>query len=75
MPLFPEVLELLNAIPPNSRKGRVIEWSRSEESVTELLERHVVAIIGERWPKVCQQLRSRRRTELDAEFESFVVNE
>lgn len=75
MPIFPEVLDLLNSIPKASRTGKVIDWTRSQESVTELLKRHVTAILGECWPKVCQQLRSTRRTELDAEFEPFVVNE
>lgn len=77
MPIFPEVLELLESIPKQSRSGKVIQWTKSEESVTELLKRHVEAILGEGncWPKVCQQLRSTRRTELDAEFEPFVVNE
>ncbi|GAB5404598.1 MAG: hypothetical protein Aurels2KO_28290 [Aureliella sp.] len=75
MPIFPEVLEILRAIPQNSRKGHLVEWSRSEESVTGLLKRQVTMILGECWPKVCQQLRSTRRTELDAEFEPYVVNE
>lgn len=75
MPIFPEVIELLESTPKASRKGKVVDWSRSEESVTELLKRHVETILGECWPKVCQQLRSTRRTELDGQFEPYVVNE
>lgn len=77
MPIFPEILDLLVTIPQQSRTGKVVQWSRSQESVTQLLKRHVETILGEGncWPKVCQQLRSTRRTELDAEFEPYVVNE
>jgi integrase len=75
MPIFPETLSLLRSIPERSRRGKLVVWTKSPESVTELLKRHVTAILGECWPKVCQQLRSTRRTELDGEFEPFVVNE
>ncbi len=77
MPIFPEVLDLLVSIPSQSRTGKVVQWSRSQESVTQLLKRHVETIQGEDncWPKVFQQLRSTLQTELDAELEPYVVNE
>ena len=76
MPIFAETLPYLQDAHYLADAGdKVIRWTGSQESLTELLKRHVVDACGKCWPKACQQLRSTRRTELDALFPSYVVNE
>ncbi|MCR9293911.1 MAG: site-specific integrase, partial [bacterium] len=76
MPIFPETLQYLRDRQEIARDGeKVVAWVGSQESLTQRLRRHVADICGQCWPKVCQQLRSTRRTELDAEFPPHVVNE
>lgn len=76
MPIFPETLEYLRDAFETAKPGeKLVRWSGSQDSLTELLKKRVRAILGKCWPKACQQLRSTRRTELDALFPSYVVNE
>lgn len=76
MPIFPEVLSLLQDAFEIAQKGdKVVSWARSRESVTELLRKRVTRILGRCWPKPCHQLRAARRTELERMFPSHVVNE
>lgn len=76
MPIFPETLTYLRDQQEIADAGqKVIRWTGSQEGLTERLKRQVEGICGQCWPKVCQQLRSTRRTELDAEFPPHVVNE
>lgn len=90
-PIFPEVRPYLeqmlqmaerhayntNPDRPMEKDSPVIPWARNEESLTILLRREVANILGEKrtWPKICQQLRSTRRTELEEDFPTHVVNE
>lgn len=76
-PIFPETREALrNAITETpDPSSRVVPWIGTEDSLTSLLRKQVVAITGSCWPKVCNQLRSTRRTELDELFPSQCVNE
>ena len=74
-PIFQETLPLLQEtarIAPGATK--VITWSGSEDSLTALLGRQI-KLLTPGWPKACQQLRSTRRTELEALFPSYVVDE
>lgn len=76
MPIFPETLEYLRDALEMAKPGqKVVRWVGSQESLTERLKRHVALAVGKCWPKACQQLRSTRRTELDALFPAYVVNE
>lgn len=76
LPIFPETMPYLRDRQELAKKGeKVVAWEGSEESLTERLRRLVDGIRGECWPKVCQQLRSTRRTELQEEFPNHVVNE
>ena len=76
MPIFAETLPYLQDAFEIAEAGqKVVCWPGSQDSLTELLKRQVVAACGECWPKACQQLRSTRRTELDALFPAYVVNE
>ncbi len=77
MPIFPETLPLLRDAFEAADDGAVsvVQWNRSHESVTTLLRKRVEKVLGSCRPKPCQQLRSTRRTELDEQFPSHVVNE
>lgn len=88
-PLFPEVLPYLDeewglAIDRADRAGvsrddcgPVVRWSGTKESLTGLMVTRVGQILGKEavWPKILQQLRSTRRTELDEIFPMHVVCE
>ena len=76
MPIFPETLRYLRDQQEIADAGqKIVRWTGSQDSLTERLRRQVESICGQCWPKVCQQLRSTRRTELDAEFPPHVVND
>ncbi len=76
MPIFPEVMDLLRDQREIVATGaKVVQWTGTEESLSELLRKRVEKVLGQCWPKPCHQLRSTRRTELDREFPRHVVNE
>jgi integrase len=60
-----------------SLSGKVIRCHSSIDSITPLLIKHIKRICKpeEVYPKICQQLRSTRRTELQQEFSDHVLNE
>ncbi len=76
-PIFPETLPyLLEAAELRSDKQEsVVRWHSDEHSVTPLLIKHAERILKKAWPKICTNLRSTRRTELDDFFPSHVVDE
>lgn len=88
-PIFPEVVSLLEeefalAVERADAKGKsldkeapVIVWHGTEDSLTGLMRTRVARIVGEAnvWPKVLQQLRSTRRTELEERFPAHVCDE
>jgi len=74
-PIFPETLPyLLDAadIRGESQEA-VVRWHSDEHSVTPLLIKHAKRILGKAWPKICTNLRSTRRTELDDRFPEHVI--
>ena len=74
-PIFPETLAYLkDALVVNGDQLRVVRWHSDEHSVTPLLIKHAKAIVGKAWPKICTNLRSTRRTELDDKFPGHVVS-
>ncbi len=76
MPIFTETLpHLRDAFEIAEPGDKVVRWKGSQDSLTMRLKRQVTNILGSCWPKACQQLRSTRRTELDAKFAGYVVNE
>lgn len=76
-PIFPETLQYLKQMVDELGEptGKVIPWAGEVDSLTPLLGKRVKSILGFVWPKVCQQLRSTRRTELDEHFPTQTVNE
>ena len=77
-PIFPETLPYLREAFEQAPAGatKVIQWAGSEDSLTTLLRKRILAIVGpEAWPKACQQLRSTRRTELDERFPAYVIDD
>lgn len=75
-PIFPETLPYLKAAVEQRtvRQETVVRWHSDEHSVTPLLVKQAERIVGKAWPKICVNLRSTRRTELDDFFPSHVVD-
>lgn len=78
-PIFPMVMPYFNEAYFDSPDGakRIITHFNSAASITALMRKHIVRTLGESrmWPKVMQQLRSTRRTELEELFPNHVVND
>lgn len=76
-PIFPETLPYLRDALEQAEPGsKVIRWTAKPESLTALLRKHVKRInAGVIWPKILQQLRSTRRTELEERFPAHVCDE
>lgn len=86
-PIFPVVLELLNDAwavaveqsgdKPVDKSSSVVGWTGSEDSITPMLRTRVASILGAEnvWPKICTQLRSTRRTELEEHFPAHVCDD
>lgn len=76
-PIFPETLPYLRDAFEQAESGsKVIRWAGSTESLTELFARQVKRInAGKAWPKILQQMRSVRRTELEERFPAHVCDE
>jgi integrase len=78
-PIFHETATYLRDAFEIASPGQthVIPWQGNNESITTLMRKHIAKIVGEAnvWPKILQQLRSVRRTELEKEFPRHVVNE
>jgi integrase len=86
-PIFPPVWDLLNEAfelaveqagdKPLNKSSSVISWVGSEDNITPMLRTRVAAILGADhvWPKICTQLRSTRRTELEESFPAHVCDD
>ncbi len=76
-PIFPETLPyILDAADlRGQQQAKVVKWHAGEDSVTPLLIKQVEKITkAKAWPKICINLRSTRRTELDDHFPGHVVS-
>lgn len=77
MPLFPELLEPLNAAWDNAKEGaaKVLPWVEEDSELRKDLQRIVSRAGLDIWPRIFHNLRSSRQTELeDQGYPSHVVS-